>query len=70
MNNFYKKTSQEKIRKINKKHIKDKKKRENKKPTKCPYCNSPVRFEDSKIIYGKSYGMVYICHAFQNAILM
>jgi hypothetical protein len=27
----------------------------------CPYCGSPVDFCDSKRIYGKSYGMVYVC---------
>jgi hypothetical protein len=27
----------------------------------CPYCNSPVDFTNSKKIYGKSYGMVYVC---------
>lgn len=31
------------------------------KPTICPYCGSPVNFRDSKMIYGISYGMVYIC---------
>ena len=29
---------------------------------KCPYCKGPVEYEDSSIIYGKSYGMIYICH--------
>ncbi len=30
-------------------------------PTICPYCQSPVRLDDSRIIYGRSYGMVYVC---------
>ena len=28
---------------------------------KCPYCNSDVELKDSSIIYGMSYGLVYIC---------
>ena len=27
----------------------------------CPYCLSKPEFTDSKEIYGKSYGMVYLC---------
>ncbi len=27
----------------------------------CPYCLSPTQYIDSSSIYGKSYGMVYIC---------
>lgn len=27
----------------------------------CPYCNNPSIFVDSKIIYGRSYGMIYLC---------
>ncbi len=27
----------------------------------CPYCGSPVLFVDSKLVYGKSYGMGYVC---------
>jgi hypothetical protein len=27
----------------------------------CPYCDKPTEYVDSKIIYGKSYGMVYMC---------
>lgn len=27
----------------------------------CPYCGSPVDFVDSEKIYGKSYGMAYVC---------
>jgi Protein of unknown function (DUF3268). len=32
-----------------------------KKPTKCPYCASKVVCKDSSIIYGRSYGPVWIC---------
>lgn len=28
---------------------------------KCPYCEGKTEYEDSSIIYGRSYGMVYIC---------
>lgn len=27
----------------------------------CPYCNSKTVYVDSSCIYGKSYGMIYIC---------
>jgi hypothetical protein len=27
----------------------------------CGYCNEPPEFVDSKEIYGKSYGMIYLC---------
>lgn len=27
----------------------------------CPYCGSKTELVDSSIIYGKSYGMIYIC---------
>lgn len=27
----------------------------------CDYCGKPAKFVDSKIIYGRSYGMVYYC---------
>jgi len=27
----------------------------------CPYCGEKPVFTDSKVIYGKSYGMVYYC---------
>jgi hypothetical protein len=27
----------------------------------CPYCNSKTEYVDSSCIYGKSYGMIYIC---------
>lgn len=28
---------------------------------KCPYCLNETEYIDSSIIYGKSYGMVYMC---------
>lgn len=27
----------------------------------CPYCGQPTEYKDSACIYGKSYGMIYIC---------
>jgi len=27
----------------------------------CPYCNQRAEFTDSKEVYGKSYGMIYLC---------
>lgn len=27
----------------------------------CDYCGTPAMFVDSKVIYGKSYGMIYLC---------
>lgn len=27
----------------------------------CPYCGNDTEFIDSKEVYGKSYGMMYIC---------
>lgn len=27
----------------------------------CPYCYGKTEFVDSEIIYGKSYGMIYLC---------
>jgi hypothetical protein len=30
-------------------------------PNGCIYCNAPVIFTDSKIVYGKSYGNIYLC---------
>ena len=27
----------------------------------CPYCNSYPIFTDSSVIYGKSYGYIYLC---------
>ncbi|MFP4336390.1 MAG: zinc-finger-containing protein [Halothece sp.] len=27
----------------------------------CPYCRQKTSFVDSSVIYGKSYGMIYIC---------
>lgn len=31
------------------------------KPTQCPYCGGQVVFTDSAEIYGKSFGMIYLC---------
>lgn len=27
----------------------------------CPYCGSETEYVDSKIVYGRSYGMIYRC---------
>jgi uncharacterized protein YbaR (Trm112 family) len=27
----------------------------------CPYCNQPTQYVDSKRVYMKSYGMIYLC---------
>lgn len=27
----------------------------------CPYCNGKTEYVDSSVIYGKSYGMIYLC---------
>lgn len=27
----------------------------------CPYCNKKTKLVDSSVIYGKSYGLVYLC---------
>lgn len=27
----------------------------------CPYCKGETEFIDSSVIYGKSYGMIYLC---------
>ena len=27
----------------------------------CPYCGEPTKFVDSSVIYGRSYGMIYLC---------
>lgn len=27
----------------------------------CPYCKGGTEFVDSSVIYGKSYGMIYLC---------
>ena len=27
----------------------------------CDYCGRRAEFVDSKVIYGKSYGMIYLC---------
>lgn len=32
----------------------------------CDYCGEPAEFVDSKVIYGKSYGMVYLCKCVQS----
>ena len=28
---------------------------------KCQYCGKNAHYVDSKVIYGKSYGMIYLC---------
>jgi hypothetical protein len=30
-------------------------------PVICPYCHSKAKLEDSEIIYGRSYGLVWVC---------
>ena len=27
----------------------------------CDYCNNPAVLVDSKVVYGRSYGMIYLC---------
>lgn len=27
----------------------------------CPYCHKPTEFVDSSVVYGSSYGMIYLC---------
>ena len=27
----------------------------------CPYCGRPTELVDSSVVYGKSYGMIYLC---------
>ncbi len=27
----------------------------------CPYCNQPSKLIDSEVIYGKSFGLIYLC---------
>lgn len=27
----------------------------------CPYCGQPTEYVDSEVIYGRTYGMVYLC---------
>ncbi|MCF8017802.1 MAG: DUF3268 family zinc-finger domain-containing protein [Vallitaleaceae bacterium] len=27
----------------------------------CPYCGSQAEYADSKVVYGRSYGMIYLC---------
>lgn len=29
----------------------------------CPYCGRQAEYVDSKVIYGKSYGMAYLCRS-------
>jgi hypothetical protein len=29
----------------------------------CPYCGGTTIYTDSKVIYGKSYGMIYLCRS-------
>lgn len=29
--------------------------------SQCPYCDGLTAYVDSKIVYGKSYGMIYLC---------
>jgi hypothetical protein len=29
--------------------------------TKCPYCGKATEYVDSACIYGRSYGMIYLC---------
>lgn len=29
---------------------------------KCPYCDTESQYVDSALVYGKSYGMIYLCH--------
>jgi hypothetical protein len=31
------------------------------KPKKCPYCGKDVLLRDSAMVYGRSYGMIYVC---------
>ncbi len=31
------------------------------KEVNCPYCGSQAEFVDSKEVYGRSYGMIYLC---------
>lgn len=28
---------------------------------KCPYCQSKTQYVDSVVVYGRSYGMIYLC---------
>jgi len=27
----------------------------------CPYCGNGTEYRDSEVVYGRSYGMIYIC---------
>lgn len=29
---------------------------------KCPYCDGMPVYVDSSLVYGRSYGMIYLCH--------
>lgn len=29
----------------------------------CPYCGSNAEFTNSSVVYGKSYGMIYLCRS-------
>lgn len=31
------------------------------KKVTCPYCGRLAEYVDSKVVYGKSYGMIYLC---------
>lgn len=33
-------------------------------PPVCPYCNRPAVLRDSAVIYGRSYGMAWICKGY------
>lgn len=31
---------------------------------RCPYCGSGASLRDSEIVYGRSYGLIWLCDAF------
>lgn len=31
------------------------------KAVNCPYCGRQAQYVDSKVVYGRSYGMIYLC---------
>ena len=31
---------------------------------RCDYCQSEAHLKDSSVVYGKSYGMIYICSSY------
>lgn len=33
---------------------------------KCPYCGADIELKDSSVIYGRSYGLVYVCSNYPN----